>query len=93
MLSELDKKLEILINRKIKKSENKTKFNVFNAGIMSVGWVFVINIFIFIFIGYLVNKYITQSYIVFILIFFIGIILAFINLFKTIENSDKNNIN
>jgi F0F1-type ATP synthase assembly protein I len=93
MLDELDKKLEILINRKIKKIENKEKFNFFNPHIMSVGWVFVINIFIFVLIGYLINRYITKSYVIFILVIFIGIILAFINLFRIIENSDKKNPN
>ena len=89
MLKNLDEKLNRTINRKIQKLENKKKFNFFNSEIMSISWVFVFNVFVFIFIGYYLNKYINNfincGNIIFLIVFYLGICISFLHLFKTLK--------
>ena len=91
MLTDLDKKLKIKINAEIKRKNNKNKFNNYNLRAISVGWVFILNIFLFITMGYFIKKYIISSNIVFIFIVIMGIILSFYNLFDIIKSINKEN--
>ena len=85
MLMDLDKKLKIQVDKKIYKKNNKKKFNVYNAKIMSLGWVFVLDIFLFVILGYFARKYIVDSSFIFIFMMIVGIIFAFFNLKNTIK--------
>ncbi len=91
MLTDLDKKLKIKINAEIKRKNSKNRFNNYNLRAISIGWVLVLNIFLFITIGYFVKKYVINSNIVFIFTVIMGIILSFYNLFDIIKNINKEN--
>lgn len=89
MLTKLDKKLAIQINKKIRRKNNRRKFNIYNTKAMSIGWVFVSNIFLFILLGYLTKKHIIDSAFIFIVIMLFGIAFAFLtlkNLIKKLTN-------
>ena len=84
MLNELDKKLYNLINKKIHKEKRK-KFNIFKSNSMSIGWIFATNIFVFIFIGSIINKYFYKNTSIFVPMILISIMLSFISIYNTIK--------
>ena len=85
MLTDLDKKLKTQIDREIYRKNNRKKFNIHNAKIISLGWIFVLNIFLFVILGCFIKKYVINSSFVFILIIVIGVIFSFFNLKNIIE--------
>ena len=91
MLTDLDKKLKIKINTEIRRKNNKNRFNNYNLRTTSIGWIFVLNIFLSIAIGNFIKKNIIYSNLVFIFVMITGITLSFYNLFNIIKSINKEN--
>lgn len=91
MISDLERRLEKVVRRKIIKVKNKEKAtHVIHANLTSIGWNFVIIIFIFLFLGIFIGNYemfnSENSVPIFI---FIGVFIASINTYLSIKKIYK----